>query len=98
MQNDIYFSTILNLMHKETTFIITAAILLTAAVASALYTINAVNAQSNSTGAGGGNNTNANASKAKVVTMTNPTTGVTIGKIQKINNTSSGGNMTNATK
>ena len=93
-------------MHKETTFIITAAILLTAAVASALYTINAVNAQSNSTGAGGGNstgagggnNTNANASKAKVVTMTNPTTGVTIGKIQKINNTSPGGNMTNATK
>jgi hypothetical protein len=83
-------------MHKETTFIITAAILLTAAVASALYTINAVNAQSNSTGAG--NNTNANASKAKVVTMTNPTTGVTIGKIQKINNTSPGGNMTNATK
>ena len=86
------------MMHKETTFIITAAILLTAAVASALYTINAVNAQSNSTGAGGGNNTNANASKAKVITMTNPTTGVTIGKIQKINNTSPGANMTNATK
>jgi hypothetical protein len=80
-------------MHKQTTFIITAAILLTAAVASALYTINAVNAQSNNTG--GGNKTNANASKAKVITMTNPSTGVTIGKIQKI---SPGGNMTNATK
>lgn len=82
-------------MHKQTTFIITAAILLTAAVASALYTINAVNAQSNSTGAAGGNNTNANASKTKVITMTNPETHVTIGKIQK---TSPGGNMTNATK
>jgi hypothetical protein len=80
-------------MYKQTTFIITAAILLTAAVASALYTINAANAQSNSTG--GGNKTNANASKAKVITMTNPSTGVTIGKIQKI---SPGGNMTNATK
>ncbi|MBV9176068.1 MAG: hypothetical protein JO327_12730 [Nitrososphaeraceae archaeon] len=96
-------------MHKQTTFIITAAILLTAAVASALYTVNAVNAQSNSTGAGGANKTsaqsnstgaggatkpNANASKA-VVTMTNPVTGVTIGKILKI---SPGGNTTNATK
>ena len=81
-------------MHKQTTFIITAAILLTAAVASALYTVNAVNAQSNSTGAGGATKPNANASKA-VVTMTNPVTGVTIGKILKI---SPGGNTTNATK
>ena len=79
-------------MYKQTTFIITAALLLTAAVASALYTINTANAQSNSTG---GNKTNANASKAKVITMTNPSTGVTIGKIQKI---SPSGNMTNATK
>jgi hypothetical protein len=82
-------------MYKKTTFIITAAILLTAAVASALYTVNAVNAQSNSTSAGGGNMTNANATKANKITVTNPMTGVTIGKIEK---TSPGGSMTNATK
>jgi hypothetical protein len=44
-------------MHKQTTFVITAAILLTAIVSVVLYTVKAANAQSNMTSAGGGNMT-----------------------------------------
>ena len=44
-------------MHKQTTFVITAAILLTAIVSVALYTVKAANAQSNMTSASGANMT-----------------------------------------
>jgi hypothetical protein len=44
-------------MHKQTTFVITAAILLTAIVSVALYTVKTANAQSNMTSAGGANMT-----------------------------------------
>ena len=67
-------------MYKQTTFIITAAILLTAAVALALYTVSTANAQSNNTSAGGSNMTSTNSTKAKI-TVTNPITGVTIGTV-----------------
>jgi hypothetical protein len=40
-------------MHKQTSFVLTAAILLTAVVAAALYTVNAANAQGNATSPGG---------------------------------------------
>jgi hypothetical protein len=43
-------------MHKQTTFVITAAILLTAIVSVALYTVKAANAQSNMTSAGAAGN------------------------------------------
>jgi hypothetical protein len=41
-------------MHKQTTFVITAALLLTAIVSAGLYTINAANAQSNMSNATSG--------------------------------------------
>jgi hypothetical protein len=44
-------------MNTQTTFIITAAILLTAIVSATLYTVEAVNAQGNMTSAGGANMT-----------------------------------------
>jgi hypothetical protein len=44
-------------MHKQTTFVITAAILLTAIVSVALYTVKAAYAQGNMTSAGGANMT-----------------------------------------
>ena len=44
-------------MHKQTTFVLTLAILLTAIVSAALYTVKAANAQSNMTSAGGTNMT-----------------------------------------
>ena len=43
-------------MHKQTTFVITAAILLTAIVSVALYTVKAANAQSNMTSASAAGN------------------------------------------
>jgi hypothetical protein len=47
----------------------------------------------------GGNTTGGNTTGVKVSKLTNPSTGVSIGKIEKLNNTSSaGGNMTNATQ
>jgi hypothetical protein len=49
-------------MHKQTSFVLTAAILLTAVVAAALYTVNAANAQGNATSPGG-NMTAGNATK-----------------------------------
>jgi hypothetical protein len=38
-------------MYKQTTFVLTAAILLTAIISVALYTVKVANAQSNMTGA-----------------------------------------------
>lgn len=74
-------------------FIVTAVTLLTA-VATAVYTLKEANAQTNMT-----NNTGVNSTGIKVSKVTNPATGVSIGKIQQLNNTSSGGgNMTNATQ
>ena len=43
-------------MHKQTTFVITAAIHLTAIVSVALYTVKAANAQSNMTSASAAGN------------------------------------------
>lgn len=77
-------------MHKQTTFIIiTAAILLTATLATALYSLKEANAQTNKTSAGG--------NKTEPVTSNNPTTNITIG-FQKNITRSAGGNMTNATR
>ena len=44
-------------MHKQLSFVITAAILLTAFTTVALYTVNAAHAQGNATSAGGANMT-----------------------------------------
>ena len=73
-------------MHKETSFVITAAILLSAVVAAGFYTVNSANAQGTPTSPGG-NMTSGNA--------TSPGGNMTSG-----NATSPGGNMTsgNATK
>jgi hypothetical protein len=80
-------------MQKQIILIITAVTLLTAVATTALYTLKEANAQTNMTGTGG------NTTGIKVTKVTNPATGVTIGKIEKINNTSSGGgNMTNSTQ
>jgi hypothetical protein len=77
-------------MHKQTTFIIiTAAILLAATLATALYSLKEANAQTNKTSAGG--------NKTEPVTSTNPLNNVTIGKQKNITSSSAGGNMTNAT-
>jgi hypothetical protein len=85
-------------MQKQIILIITAVTLLTAVATTALYTLKEANAQTNMTGTGG-NTTGGNTTGIKVTKVTNPATGVTIGKIEKINNTSSGGgNMTNSTQ
>ena len=85
-------------MQKQIILIITAVTLLTAVTAAALYTLKEANAQTNMTGTGG-NTTGGNTTGIKVTKVSNPATGVTIGKIEKINNTSSGGgNMTNSTQ
>lgn len=83
-------------MHKPTIFmIITAAILLTATVATALYSLKEANAQANKTIAA--NKTSAGG-KQERVTSTNPLNNITIGSQEKITNkTAGGGNMTNAT-
>lgn len=81
-------------MQKQMIFIVTAVTLLTAVSTAAVYTLKEANAQTNMT-----NNTGGNSSGIKVSKVTNPATGVTIGKIEQLNNTSSGGgNMTNATQ
>jgi hypothetical protein len=85
-------------MQKQIILIITAVTLLTAVATTALYTLKEANAQTNMTGTGD-NTTGGNTTGIKVTKVTNPATGVTIGKIEKINNTSSGGgNMTNSTQ
>ncbi len=76
-------------MHKQTSFIVTAEILLTAAIAVAFSTVNTANAQSNMT--------NASAAKTKEITTTNSSTGVTIGSQKNLTSTISGGNMANTT-
>jgi hypothetical protein len=53
-------------MHKQTTFIITAAILLTAIASATLYTTKAANAQGNMTSAGGANMTKGNMTKGNM--------------------------------
>ncbi|MFL6458271.1 MAG: hypothetical protein ACJ71G_15060 [Nitrososphaeraceae archaeon] len=81
-------------MQKQMIFIVTAVTLLTAVAMAAVYTVKEANAQTNMT-----NNTGGNSTGIKVSKVTNPATGVTIGKIEQLNNTSSGGgNMTNATQ
>jgi hypothetical protein len=80
---------------KQIIFIVTAVTLLTAVSTAALYTVKEANAQTNMTN----NTTGGNTTGVKVSKLTNPSTGVSIGKIEKLNNTSSaGGNMTNATQ
>ena len=85
---------------KQIIFIVTAVTLLTAVSTAALYTLKEANAQTNMTNnTTGGNTTGSNTTGVKVSKITNPSTGVSIGKIEKLNNTSSaGGNMTNATQ
>jgi hypothetical protein len=81
-------------MQKQMIFIVTAVTLLTAVATAAVYTLKEANAQTNIT-----NNTGGNSTGIKVSKVTNPATGVSIGKIEQLNNTSSGGgNMTNATQ
>ena len=53
-------------MNKPTTFVLTAAILLTAIVSVTLYTLKAANAQSNMTTAGGANMTKSNMTKGNM--------------------------------
>lgn len=57
-------------MHKHILFVITAAVLLTALVSVALYTVHIANAQSNMTSAGG----------AKNMTKASNMTGATVNK------------------
>jgi hypothetical protein len=81
-------------MQKQMIFIVTAVTLLTAIATAAVYTVKEANAQTNMT-----NNTGGNTTGIKVSKVTNPATGVSIGKIEQLNNTrSGGGNMTNATQ
>lgn len=78
-------------MHKQTTFIIiTAAILLAATLATALYSLKEANAQTN--------NTSSSGNKTEPVTSTNPLNNITMGNQKTITNNSAGGNMTNATQ
>ena len=51
-------------MHKQTTFVLLAAILLTAIVSVASYTMKVANAQGNATSAGGANMTKGNMTNA----------------------------------
>lgn len=53
-------------MHKQTSFVITAVILLTAVVSIALYTVKAANAQGNMSSAGGANMTKSNMTKGNM--------------------------------
>jgi hypothetical protein len=60
-------------MHKQTMFVITAAILLTAIASATLYTVKAANAQSNMTSAGGTNMTKGNMTGAAMGAAKNMT-------------------------
>ena len=60
-------------MHKQTTFIITAAILLTAIASAMLYTAKAANAQGNMTSAGPANMTKSNMTGAAMGAAKNMT-------------------------
>jgi hypothetical protein len=61
-------------MHKQTMFVITAAILITAIASATLYTVKAANAQSNMTSAGGTNMTKGNMTGAAMGAAKNMTT------------------------
>ena len=79
-------------MRKETTFVITGAILLTAIVSAALYTVKAANAQGNMSIAGGANMTKSNMTKGNM-------TGAAMGAAKNmISNMSTAGKAMNKTK
>jgi len=61
-------------MHKQTMFLMAAAVLLSAVVAAVLYTVETANAQGNMT-AGGGNMTKGGNATAGGANMTNATAG-----------------------
>jgi hypothetical protein len=68
-------------MHKQITFVITAAILLTAIMSVALYTVKAANAQGNMSSAGGPNMTKSNMTGAAMGAAKNMTSNMsTAGK------------------
>jgi hypothetical protein len=72
-------------MHKQTSFVITAAILLTAIVSAALYTIKAANAQGNMSSAGAANMTKGNMTGAATGAAKNMTSNMsTAGKAMVI--------------
>jgi hypothetical protein len=74
-------------MHKQTMFIITAAILLTAIVSAVLYTVKAANAQGNMSSAGGANMTKGNMTGAAMGAAKNMTSNMsTAGKAIVIGN------------
>jgi hypothetical protein len=60
-------------MNKQTTFIITAAILLTAIASATIFTVKAANAQGNMTSAGGANMTKGNMTGAAMGAAKNMT-------------------------
>lgn len=66
-------------MYKQTSFVITAVILLTAVVSIALYTVKAANAQGNMSSAGGANMTKGNMTGAAMGTAKNMTGNMTAG-------------------
>jgi hypothetical protein len=68
-----YYLLVDTLMHKQTTFVLTAAILLTAIVSVTLYTVKAANAQSNMTTGSGANMTKSNMTNATSGTAKNMT-------------------------
>jgi hypothetical protein len=76
-------------MHKPTTFVLTAAVLLTAIVSVTLYTFKTANAQSNMTSAGGANMTKSNMTKGNM-------TGTAMGAAKNMTGTAMGAakNMT----
>jgi len=79
-------------MHKQTTFIITAAILLTAIASATLYTVKVANAHGNMTSAVGTNMTNNNMTKANM-------TGAAMGAAKNMTgNMSAAGKAMNKTK
>jgi hypothetical protein len=68
-------------MHKQTAFVITAAILVTAIVSAVLYTVKATNAQGNMPNAGGANTTKGNMTGAAMGAAKNMTSNMsTVGK------------------
>ena len=79
-------------MHKQTTFIITGAILLAAIASATIYTVKAANAQGNMTSAGGANMTKGNMTKGNM-------TGAAMGAAKNMTgNMSAAGAAMNKTK
>ena len=93
----IYFSVLRDLMHKQTTFVITAAILLTAIVSAVLYNVKATNAQGNMPSAGGANMTKGNMTGAAMGAAKNMTSNMsTAGKAMVIGKAMNNDVCTNA--